>query len=84
MPCVFHIRWILVNVACEKEWESMSKNQRRSIHALFETEGTTETSYSDECRLGNIGIRNGTVFHLYAIEDERFGSTTAKGGSRPP
>jgi hypothetical protein len=68
----FHIRWVLVDVAVESLWPTATRSQRREIHALVDTNGGVKAACSEFARLCDLGVRNGTVFHLYAIEDETY------------
>jgi hypothetical protein len=68
----FRVRWILVDVDAEKQWRSMSRQQKREIQALISTGNDIRVSFSEYDRLSDLGVRDNSTFHLYAIEDERF------------
>lgn len=77
----FRVRWVLVDVAAEYEWLGMPRNQQREIYALVKTDEGFRVARSDRDRIGQLGVRDGTVFHLYAIEDERYETPP---GAAPP
>jgi hypothetical protein len=68
----FRIRWVLVDVKAEDEWLRMSRRRQRMIRALVASGNETRTAQSGRDRLEEIDVVDGTVFHLYAIEDEDF------------
>ena len=69
----FRVRWVLVDVKVEEEWHSLSRDKQRRIKAVIASDDGPKISYSDEDRLDKLGIYDGVVFHLYAIEDDRYG-----------
>jgi hypothetical protein len=68
----FRIRWVLVDVAAEEQWLRMSRRRQREVHAIVTAEGDVRVAHSPRERLEQLGIKDGTVFHMYAIEDEDF------------
>ena len=68
----FHVRWVLVDIEAEHVWLGMPRCEQRKIHALVLTKYGSKTAYSERDRLFELGVRDGTVFHLYAIEDEQY------------
>jgi hypothetical protein len=69
---VFHVRWVLVDVEVESKWLEMSRSQQRDVYALVESDDGPRQASDPRERLQTLGVRDGTVFHLYAIEDEDF------------
>ena len=68
----FRVRWVLVDVAAEDAWKLMSRNEKRKLYAIVARNGGFRKAYKYHDRLHEIGVKNGTVFHLYAIEDDDF------------
>jgi len=68
----FRVRWVLVDVAAEQEWLSMPRRDQREIYALVKTDDGFKVTRNERERLEQLGVRDGMVFHLYAIEDERY------------
>lgn len=69
----FRIRWVLVDTTVEQEWLKMSRSHQRRLHALVgDMSGKPQTVSSDRARLDELEVKDGTVFHMYAIEDERY------------
>jgi hypothetical protein len=73
----FHVRWVLVDVAAEQAWLEMPRYRQRGVHALIAGEGEPKVAQSGRQRLVELGVKNDTVFHLYAIEDEDYGPPAA-------
>lgn len=72
----FHIRWVLVDVRAEEAWRAMSRHAKRGIHAMvFASGDKPRISCSERDRLSDLGLDEGTVFHLYAVEDEDYYET---------
>ncbi len=77
-PCSeFRVRWVLVDVEVEDVWLNMSRREKRKIHALIASESGARLAYSGRDRIEELGVKDGTVFHLYAIEDVLFEPPTA-------
>lgn len=68
----FRIRWVIVDIDAEEEWRLMYRSEQRHIHALVQSENGIKKAYTDRDRLEDLGVRDGSVFHLYGIEDERY------------
>ncbi len=68
----FRVRWVLVDVNAESEWRALPRSKQRKLHALVAAVDGIRPAHSARDRLNELGVRNGTVFHLYAIEDEEF------------
>jgi TIR domain-containing protein len=72
----FYVRWVLVDTRAEAAWRKLPRSTQRRLHALVAKGEPVKSrkdlifSFSDRDRLGQIGIGNGAVFHMYAIEDE--------------
>src|SRR5262249_33959645 len=66
----FRIRWVLVDVKAEDEWEALPRSSKRELHALVASEEGVRVARDDRERLETLQVKDGTVFHLYAIEDE--------------
>jgi len=65
----FHLRWVLVDICAEAEWQQIPRFKQQTLRALISTEKGVVYSISDLDHLVELGIRDGAVFHLYAIED---------------
>jgi hypothetical protein len=72
----FRIRWVLVDVKVEEDWHSLSRDIQSRIKAIIASDYGPKISYADEDRLDKLGIYDGVVFHLYAIEDISYGPLT--------
>lgn len=68
----FKVRWVLVDTRAEKEWSTLPRRQQRRLRAVVQTDHGLEFSQDDRDRLEDVGIYDGIVFHLYAIEDEDY------------
>lgn len=68
----FRIRWVLVDVKAEQEWEALPRHEKRSIHTIIKAKDGLRISRRSTDRLSDFGIYSGIVFHLYAIEDIDF------------
>ena len=49
----------------------------RKIHAVIKTNAEIKFCRDSSDRLEDIGVSDGTTFHLYPIEDEKFPPTEA-------
>jgi hypothetical protein len=61
------IRWILVDVKAENDWRELSESERRDIRALIKVGEEVRTATEGTTSLGELGVQDGTVFHLYGI-----------------
>ncbi len=68
----FRIRWVLVDVNAETDWLAMPRHEKRPIQAMVKTGVGIKYSYDETDRLEELDIYDGIVFHLYALEDERY------------
>jgi hypothetical protein len=68
----FRVRWVLVDVEVEDSWLKMSRRRQRLAHALVADDRGCKIAGSSRDKLEDVGVKDGTVFHLYAIEDEDF------------
>jgi hypothetical protein len=66
----FKVRWVLVDVYAEAAWLSLPRTEKRSLKVMLLSEKGPTLSHSDSDRLSDLGVKTGTVFHMYAIEDE--------------
>lgn len=71
-PVPFRIRWVLVDIKAEEVWLAMPRDEKRRLHAIVDNEGKAKFSHDGGDRLQDLGVKSGTVFHIYAIEDEDF------------
>jgi TIR domain len=76
----FSVRWILVDARAEDIWQTLGRDEQRRLYALVYSDRGLRFCHSDRERLEDIGIYDGIVFHLYAIEDEEFHPPPAKYG----
>lgn len=76
----FSVRWVLVDAKAEEIWRSLSRSEQRRLHAMIISENGLRLCYSDLARLDEIGLYDGIVFHLYAVEDEEEEPPAAKYG----
>jgi hypothetical protein len=74
----FLIRWVLVDVDAEAQWKAMKKRARSSLYALVQTEKGLFEVFDDSDRLADVGVRNHSVFHLYAVADDRQDNVAAE------
>jgi TIR domain-containing protein len=71
-PMPFMVRWVPVDVRAEKHWLEMSRAGRRRLYGTVMSAGGLRLSYSARDRLEDLGVYDGTLFHLYSIEDEDY------------
>lgn len=81
----FKLRWVLVDVKAEDKWKKLSRSKQRKLRALIMSDSGYKSSFSDLDRLADIGVYDGAVFHMYAVEDEEYfspsgGSSRSGGG----
>lgn len=77
----FRLRWVLVDAKVENAWLEMPRWQKRKMHAIVAGKDGPRLCKNDRDRLADIGVADGVVFHLYAIEDERYDSPAACAGA---
>ena len=66
----FHIRWVLVDAALDNEWRAIPQPSKRLLYALVLGADGPMCCTDESQSVGSIGVRDGTVFHLCAVEDE--------------
>jgi hypothetical protein len=67
----FMVRWVLVDKKVEAAWLKLPRSRMRKLIAVVATAEGPLFCETDTDRLNDVGVVDGTVFHLYAIEDER-------------
>jgi hypothetical protein len=81
-PYALPIRWALVDAAVEVEWHKKTRSQQRKIIAMVAGKDGPKTTKTLQIKLGQLGVYDGMVCHLYAFEDEtRLSSRGGYGGS---
>jgi hypothetical protein len=69
----FRVRWVLVDTQAEEVWLGLPRSRKRKLHAIVvNSDGKLKLSQHDRDRLQDLGVKSGTVFHIYAIEDEDY------------
>ena len=68
----FRVKWVLVDVRAEDAWRELPRDEKRGLSAVLHTSNGPQFINNDRYRLEDAGVSDGTVFHLYAIEDERY------------
>ncbi len=68
----FKLKWVLVDVKAHAEWRALSRSQQRRLRAVLASGEGAKFAYSDSDKLSDIGIYDGVVFHLHAVEDEDY------------
>jgi hypothetical protein len=63
------LRWVLIDVKAEDEWLNLPAEKQIHIHAMVAAGDDFKIAYKSVDRLNEIGVADGTVFHLYAIQD---------------
>lgn len=63
----FQIRWILVDVKAESRWREMTETDQRKIWALAKVGDGFRAARKGIVTLEKLGVRDGTVSHLYGI-----------------
>ena len=67
----FGIRWVLVDVNAEAEWKALDSEEQDLIWAVVKHEAGCFFSVYPTDRLSDIGVVDGTMFHLYAIPGDK-------------
>jgi len=62
------VRWVLVDTKVEDAWPRLPRRKQRELSAVVSTTAGPNFCTRDHQRLSEIGVADGTVFHLYAIE----------------
>jgi|SRR5688572_17237002 len=68
----FHVRWVLVDKRAVSIWKKLPRRRQRKLRALVSGQSEPYFCLSTHDRLGNIGVHDSIVFHMYAIEDEDY------------
>jgi hypothetical protein len=68
----FRVKWVLVDARAEDAWNELHRGEKRELSAVLYTSIGPQLINTDRYRIEDSGISDGTVFHLYAIEDERY------------
>jgi hypothetical protein len=68
----FMVKWVLVDVKAERAWKELPRSRQRRLSAVLHTPGGTRYCDDGDARLGDLKVADGTVFHMYAIEDEDY------------
>lgn len=66
----FIIKWVLVDANAEKRWRKLKRSEQRELRSLIKTKKGLKKSCNDLDKLDDIGIYEGIIFHLHAVEDE--------------
>jgi hypothetical protein len=80
----FRVKWVLVDVEAEPAWDALSRSEQRSVYAIVQNGGQPKLSRNDTDNLEDLGVRDGAVFHLYAVEDERYPTEVLRAFPRKP
>jgi hypothetical protein len=81
----FPIRWVLVDVAAEAFWKTMPVHERDRTCAVVKTkeaDNDIAICHDDLTSVGELGLREGAVVHLYAVPDPIMPSMV--GGAQGP
>jgi hypothetical protein len=68
----FRVKWVLVDTRAEDAWNDMRRSDKRGLSAVLHTSTGPRLITTDRYRIEDGGVSDGAVFHLYAIEDERY------------
>lgn len=67
-PFKFH--WVLVDVKVERDWKTLERTKQQRTLAFLEGSSGEPLRLGDEgLRIFQVGLKPGTIFHIYAIED---------------
>ena len=69
----FRVKWVLVDTTVEDAWLALPRRDKRLMSAVLRSPHGPRFCTNDRIRLQDAELSDGTVFHLYAIEDERYG-----------
>jgi len=76
----FRVRWVLVDTRAEDEWRALPRSHKRGVSAvIFGPKGTVFCNGETD-RLEDVGVTDESVFHMYAIEDDRYDLPLAYAG----
>src|SRR3954447_5054559 len=65
----FRIRWVLVDSRAEQTWKAMPYHKKRKLRAIVQGDDGTRSAEEETVRLESIGVYDGIVFHLYAMQE---------------
>lgn len=68
----FRVKWVLVDTKVEDAWHRLPRWSQRELSAIVATADGPKFCTDDRLRLSDVGVVDGSVFHMYAIEDERY------------
>lgn len=68
----FRVRWVLVDTQAEQDWGDLPRRRQQCVYALIRSSEELFMSLDEDDRLSEIGVQDGMLFHLYAIEDIDF------------
>lgn len=68
----FRVKWVLVDTKVENEWSRLPRWKQRELSAIVAGPDGPKFCTTDRARLDQIEVADGTIFHLYAIEDEAY------------
>jgi hypothetical protein len=66
----FRVRWVVIQREAVEAWRSLKREQQEDLYGLFVTEGSLVKAVDPYASLGELGLRDGVVLHLAAVEDE--------------
>lgn len=68
----FRVKWVLVDTRAEDAWNDLRRSDKRGLSAVLHTSTGPRLITTDRYRIEDGGVSDGAVFHLYAIDDERY------------
>jgi hypothetical protein len=68
----FQVRWVLVDSRAEGAWRRLPRHEKRKLRAIVQREDGVRLVEEETAQLDSIGVYDGVVFHLHAVEDEDF------------
>ena len=63
------IRWVLVDSRAEHAWKAMPYHKKRKLRVIIQSDDGARSAEEETVRLESIGVYDGIVFHLYAIQE---------------
>lgn len=66
---LLRIRWVPVDRRIDDAWKKLKPSDKRRVRAGIKNTDGVKWSYSETDRLYDIGVRDGVVFHLYAVPE---------------
>ena len=77
----FRLKWVLVDVDARTDYLAMPRAEQRKLRAIVKTDNGISICRNGTTRLSKLGVRNGTVFRLHAVEDEKYYEEFADGAA---